>query len=292
VSDTRLRIAAAQYPVDYLSDWSAYQYKITEWVERAVEERAALLLFPEYFSMELASLFEERIYRSLSLQLEAMQSLLKGFQALLGSLASQHRIHIVGGTFPVRQPDDSYRNRCYWFYPDGRLQFQDKLQMTRFETEQWLISAGDTINLFETPFGKVGVSICYDSEFPLIARRQVEQGADLILVPSCTDTLAGFHRVQIGSRARALENQCYVVQSALIGTAEWSEAVDINNGAAAIYTPVDYGFPDDGILAMGELNQPQWIYADVDLAALRQVRETGQVFNHRDWNGQYRIWQS
>src|SRR5699024_6182400 len=107
--------------------------------------------------------------------------------ALFGSLASNHRIHIIAGTFPVRQVDNSYRNRSYCFHPDGRLEYQDKLQMTRFETEQWRIEAGDTITLFETPFGKVGVSVCYDSEFPLIARRQVEEGADLILVPSCTD---------------------------------------------------------------------------------------------------------
>ena len=80
--------------------------------------------------------------------------------------------------------------------------------MTRFENEQWLISAGDEIRVFDTDFGKIAINICYDSEFPLIARQQVEAGADLILVPSCTDTQAGFHRVRLGCQARALENQC------------------------------------------------------------------------------------
>lgn len=284
-----LRVASAQYPIDFLNDWPTYEYKITEWVEQAVAERAQLLLFPEYFSMELASLFEEDVYRSLSLQLEAMQGLLPDFLELFCGLARQHRLHIVAGTFPVLQTDGSYRNRCHWFYPDGGIDHQDKLQMTRFESEKWLIDAGDGITLFDTPFGKAAVSVCYDSEFPLIARRQVEAGADLILVPSCTDTLAGFHRVQIGSRARALENQCYVVQSSTVGTAEWSEAVDVNNGAGAVYTPVDYGFPDDGILAMGTLNEAQWVYADLDPPALRHVRLHGQVFNYRDWDGQDRF---
>ncbi|MGZ4956903.1 MAG: amidohydrolase, partial [Methylobacter sp.] len=105
----------------------------------------------------------------------------------------------------------------------------------------------------------------------------------LILVPSCTDTLAGYHRVKIGCQARALENQCYVVQSTLVGDAPWSEAVDVNIGAAAIYTPVDRGFPDNGILAEGKLNAVQWVVAEVSLSACGTVREQGQVFNYRDW---------
>ena len=121
----------------------------------------------------------------------------------------------------------------------------------------------------------------------MIARRQVEMGANLILVPSCTDTVAGYHRVRIGCQARALENQCYVVQSPTVGSAPWSEAVDVNVGAAAIYTPVDYGYPDDGILAIGELNRPQWVYAEIDLGSIARVRETGQVFNYRDWPAQF-----
>ena len=160
--------------------------------------------------------------------------------------------------------------------------------MTRFENEQWLITAGEEIKVLDSAFGKIGVNICYDSEFPMIARRQVESGANLILVPSCTDTLAGYHRVRIGCQARALENQCYVVQSPTVGLAPWSEAVDVNVGAAAVYTPVDYGYPDDGVLAIGKLNDTRWVYADIDLAAISVVRDSGQVFNYRDWQGQFR----
>ena len=85
-----------------------------------------------------------------------------------------------------------------------------------------------------------------------------------------------------------MENQCYVVQSCLVGHASWSEAVDVNIGASAIYTPVDKGFPDNGILAIGELNQPQWVYAELDLANCERVRQQGQVFNFRDWPLQYK----
>ncbi|MDF9392007.1 MULTISPECIES: carbon-nitrogen hydrolase family protein [Methylococcus] len=284
-----LFLAAAQYDIGFLGDWATYQEKAGRWVAEAAGNGARMLVFPEYFSMELASLFPEAVYRSLSGQLAEMQSVLPDFMMLYADLAEQHGIYILAGTFPVRQPDGSYRNRAFLFRPDGTPEFQDKLQMTRFENEQWLISPGKEIRTFDTEFGRIGINICYDSEFPLIARRQVEMGANLILVPSCTDTPAGYHRVRIGCQARALENQCYVVQSPTVGSAPWSEAVDVNVGAAAIYTPVDYGYPDDGILAIGELNRPQWVYAEIDLSSVARVRETGQVFNYRDWPAQFKL---
>lgn len=282
-----IRIAAAQYDIGFLRNWQAYQAKIEQWVAAAAAERAQVLVFPEYFSMELASLFPEEVYRSLSRQLAALQGLLPDFQALFTGLASRHRLWIIAGSFPVQQADGSYRNRCHLFTPQGSSDYQDKLMMTRFENEQWLIGPGDELKVFETDFGRVGINICYDSEFPMLARRQVEQGANLIFVPSCTDTVAGYFRVRIGCQARALENQCYVVQSPTVGTAPWSEAVDSNIGAAAVYTPVDYGYPDSGILAIGNRNRPEWVYADIDLASVGRIRETGQVFNYRDWPKQF-----
>ncbi|QXP87530.1 carbon-nitrogen hydrolase family protein [Methylococcus capsulatus] len=284
-----LFLAAAQYDIGFLGEWATYQEKAERWVAEAAGNGARMLVFPEYFSMELASLFPEAVYRSLSAQLAEMQSVLPDFMMLYADLAEQHGIYILAGTFPVRQPDGSYRNRAFLFRPDGRPEFQDKLLMTRFENEQWLISPGKEIRTFDTEFGRIGINVCYDSEFPLIARRQVEMGANLILVPSCTDTLAGYHRVRIGCQARALENQCYVVQSPTVGSAPWSEAVDVNVGAAAIYTPVDYGHPDNGILAIGELNRPQWVYGEIDLDSIARVRETGQVFNYRDWPAQFEL---
>ena len=282
------RLASAQYDIGTFGRWDDYATKIARWVAEAAEAGARLLLFPEYFSMELASLFPVPVQKSLSGQLEALQEWLPAFQSLFAAQARQHNVHIVAGSFPVLQPVGGYRNRSYLFYPDGRLDFQDKLQMTRFENEQWFIGAGDQIKTFDTDLGRIAINICYDSEFPLLARRQVEAGADLILAPSCTDTLAGYWRVRIGCQARALENQCYVVQSPTVGLAPWSEAVDVNIGAAAIYTPVDYGFPDNGVLAIGELNAAQWVYADIDLDAIAHIRETGQVFNYRDWPLQHR----
>ena len=155
--------------------------------------------------------------------------------------------------------------------------------MTRFEREEWGIAPGVTQRVFDTELGVLGVAICYDAEFPLIVRRQVEAGAEIVLVPSCTDTLAGHYRVALSCRARALENQCYVVQAPTVGGAVWSIAVDQNWGAAAVYGPVDRGFASDGVIAQGSLDTPGWVFGDLDLAALSRVRAEGQVTNHRDW---------
>ncbi|MGX2039798.1 carbon-nitrogen hydrolase family protein [Methylocaldum sp. MU1018] len=282
------RLAAAQYDIGFLKSWDDYSAKIARWVADAARNGARMLLFPEYFSMELASLFPEEVYKSLSGQLSEMQTLLPDFVMLFSDMAEQHGVHIVAGSFPVRLSGGNYRNRSFLFRPDGTTDHQDKLQMTRFENEHWLITGGEEIKTLDTEFGRIGINICYDSEFPMIARKQVEAGADLILVPSCTDTLAGYHRVRIGCQARALENQCYVVQSPTVGQAPWSEAVDVNIGASGIYTPVDYGYPDNGVLAIGELNQAQWVYAEIDLGSIAHIRQTGQVFNYRDWPGQFR----
>jgi predicted amidohydrolase len=284
----KVKLAIAQYDISFLADWQDYQSKVERWVDDAVRQGARLMLFPEYASMELASLFGKEVYSSLSEQLAAMQSVLDDYLGLFKALALRHGCYIQSGSFPVENGRGGYCNRAYLFFPDGRVDYQDKLIMTRFENEQWLVSAGERLKTFTTEFGTIGINICYDSEFPMLARQQVEQGANLILVPSCTDTLAGFHRVKIGCQARALENQCYVAQACLVGEAPWSEAVDVNVGAAGIYTPVDRGFPDNGILTAGDLNAVGWVIGEVDLNSCEDVRNQGQVFNYRDWPLQLR----
>jgi predicted amidohydrolase len=278
-----VKIAAAQYDISFLANWQAYQDKIERWVADAAKQDAKILLFPEYASMELASLFGKEVYSSLSKQLVAMQTVHDNYLALFKRLAEQHQCLIQSGTFPVEIGSGIYRNRGYLFMPDGRVDYQDKLIMTRFENEHWFIQGGTALKCFATEYGKIAINICYDSEFPMLARKQVEMGVNLILVPSCTDTVAGYHRVKIGCQARALENQCYVVQSPLVGNADWSEAVDVNVGAAAIYTPVDRGFPDNGILAVGDFNAVCWVITEIALDGIQTVREHGQVFNYRDW---------
>ncbi|MGR9100141.1 MAG: carbon-nitrogen hydrolase family protein [Gammaproteobacteria bacterium] len=282
-----VKIASAQYEISFLENWANYRCKINRWVEDAARENARILLFPEYASMELASVFEKEIYSSLNRQLHAMQALLDDYLDLFSDLAKSHGIYIVSGSFPVKIETGTFRNRAYLFSPDGKIGFQEKIQMTRFEDEHWIIEGGSEIKVFDTEYGILAINICYDSEFPHFARKQAEMGAGLILVPSCTDTVAGYNRVRIGCQARALENQCYVVQSPTVGLAEWSESIDVNVGAAGVFTPVDREFPDNGVLATGALNAAQWVFAEIDFRKIETVRREGQVLNYRDWSRQF-----
>lgn len=277
-------VAAAQYPIDRVTSWQAYKAKLIRWIEPAAREGAQLLVFPEYAGMELASLFGAEVERDLARQLDAVAGLEAQVAGLHRDLARRHGVHLLAGSLPVRAADGSgFRNRAVLTAPDGRAGAQDKIVMTRFEREQWGVSGGSELAVFETALGRVGVAICYDAEFPLLARCLVEAGAELILVPSCTDTRHGYHRVRVGAQARALENQCLVVHSPTVGSAPWSPAVDINVGTAGVYGPPDVGFPEDGVLARGRPEQPMWLFAELDLERMAEVRERGQVLNHRDW---------
>jgi predicted amidohydrolase len=169
--------------------------------------------------------------------------------------------------------------------PAGQVGEQEKMIMTPFERE-WGVSGGTPLRVFETALGKIAVTICYDSEFPLLARAAAEAGAEILLVPSCTERVSGYHRVRTGAAARALENTIASVMSPTVGDALWSPAVDHNVGAAGIFVPSEQGVADDGTLAAGTLNAAQWVTAKIDIAALRRLRTSGEMRNFADWPSQ------
>ena len=281
-----MKLAAAQYPIGRFSDFKAWADNAAAWVADAAQNRAQLLVFPEYGAMELTSLLPETLQADLVAQIPALAPFRDDFVATYAALAKRHGVHILAPSLPV-QLDNAIHNRAYLLSPGG-VAFQDKRQMTRFEKEQWGVAGGDTLKVFDIGHCKIGVAICYDIEFPLIAHAMSAGGADLVLAPSCTDTLAGAHRVHVGAAARAMENQIYVALSPTVGEAPWSPAVDVNNGWAAIYATPDRGFPDDGVLARGEMNKPGWITTTLNFDLLRSAREQAQVFTRKDWDGQSR----
>jgi predicted amidohydrolase len=283
-----MRIAAAAYPLDFLADWAAFRTKLSTWVADAADHGAQLLVFPEYASMELASLGGAAVALELEASIREVARHGEASDALHAELAQRHGLHILAASRPFFA-DPALRpvNRAVLFGPHGCIGHQDKRMMTRFEREQWHIGAGQDLAILDTPLGRIGVIICYDSEFPLLARALAEAGAEILLVPSCTDSPAGYTRVRVGSMARALENQCAVVHAPTVGAAPWCPAVDENWGAAAVYGPADRDWPADGILAEGRMNEPGWVYADVDLAKVRQSRADGHVMPFAHWPEQH-----
>ncbi len=285
------RLAACQYAIELIETWEDYAKHLAAIVAEAKAKGAELLLLPEYSAMALTGQFPPDVRSDLHGSIEATQSLIPSWVELCEELAREHRILFQPGSAPVKDADGKFRNRAWLFGPEGLIGYQDKQIMTRFEREQWFIDAGvDGLKAFDTPIGKLGILICYDNEFPMLGRRLAEMGVELVLAPSCTDTLAGSYRVRIGAQARALENQFAVLSSPTAGDAPWSPAVDENRGRAALYVPSDYGMPANGIVAESDsdaVTESTLLIVDIDLADVARLRTQGQVATRRDWSEQF-----
>ena len=280
------RVATAAYQMSFLTDWQAYVDKITAWVRDAADQGAQLLVFPEYGAMELATLAGRATAMDLEASLHAVADRIPKADALHSDLPDRFGLHILAASAPVFDAELGTRpvNRARLFAPGGGMGVQDKQIMTRFEREDWNVIGGGPLRVFDTALGKIAILICYDSEFPILGR--AIHDAELLLVPSCTEALAGYSRVRIGAMARALENQCISVMSSTVGSCDWSEAVDENCGMGGVFTPPDRGFPATGVLAEGQLMQPGWTFAEVDLAQVAEVRRDGVVLNRLHWDEQ------
>jgi predicted amidohydrolase len=284
-----MRIAVAKYPVGAPDRFDDFAEKMRMRLTSASDAGARLAVLPEYLSLELGATFATEIAKDLHASLPALQSLRSAWLDLFAGIARDTGMWVLSGTFLLDVGHERYRNRADLFAPDGRHGWQDKLQLTGFEKNVGAIEAGDALKIFEIDGLRVGIAVCYDIEFPLPVRAQREAGARVLLVPSCTDTAAGATRVRVGCLARALENRCFVAKAVTAGEAAWSPALDANTGEAAIYAPMDVGFPADGVLASsadGVDREAIWTFADVDLARLEESRAQAQVANDRDWRGQ------
>jgi predicted amidohydrolase/GNAT superfamily N-acetyltransferase len=234
------------------------------------------LALRQYFTTQLLMLGDTK--RPIQQQLIELSRQAPRFVALMTDLAVQNKLYLVGGTIPVEEPKTGkLRNRCYFFSPDGDVGFQDKIHMTRFEKEEWMVEAGSRLKIFDTDFGKVAITVCYDVEFPEIARTAARAGASVLIVPSCTDDRQGFLRVRYCAQARAVENQMFVIQSSTVGSLPMVPAVSLNYGQAAILTPSDFAFSRDGILGEGIPNQESMVIGELNLKLVIEQRALGTV---------------
>ncbi len=275
-----LRLGVLAYPVTAPADAASFAAKFDALVAEGAAGGAKLLVMPEYACVELAASHSGA--GDVAQELDAVCSQRDWLMALFTATARLHGVWLLPGTLPWAE-GGRVRNRAPLISPDGDVAFQDKRVMTRFEAERWTIQPGERPQTFETPWGRLGIAICYDVEFPSLVRAQVEQGAWLILAPSCTDSLHGWNRVRLSARARALENQCFVAVAPTVGMAPGLATLDENYGTAAVFGPVDRGFAEDGVVAAGVPDAPGWVFAELDPARLDAVRADGAVRNHRDW---------
>lgn len=258
-----------------------FKQQVVGLVDTAADYKTHLMLFPEYFTTQLLTLGDVR--RPIAEQVRDLADQRELFEELMRREAARSGIHILAGTLPVW--DDHYQqvfNQGYLFSPSGGMGVQRKLHMTRFESEEWMIATGHRLRVFDTELGRMAITICYDVEFPELARAAARAGAELLLVPTCTDDRQGYLRVRYCAQARAIENQLYVVQACTVGSIPMVPAISLNYGQAAIMTPSDFAFARDGIRAEGVPNEESMVIADLDMSLLAEGRESGTVLPLRD----------
>ena len=277
-----MKIAAACYPPDWHVTHEDRDAKLSHWVREAAEAGAELLVFPEYAGIEAALIGAPDGNGDPLRFRDRMAEGAENWCSLHADLAKRFGVTILAGSLAVRE-GTGFVNRAYLCTPEGGVGHQDKLILTPYERREMHMTPGSELKVFDTGLGRLAILICYDSEFPLLARAALEAGADMLLVPSCTEAPAGQTRVRQSARARAIEGQCLVVQAPLTGEVEGCDLVEVDTGRAGIFAPPDLDLPPDGILAQGETDVPGWTYAEVDLAAIAEPRRSGQVGNFGHW---------
>lgn len=276
----KVRLAAVQYGLRRVSGFEAFEEQVRFFGEHAAEAHADVLVFPELLTTQLLS-----IPGTPTEPAKAMRSLLDhtdDYIRLFKTLAKETGVHILGGTHPTEADSGRLRNTAFFFTPAGDVIRQDKIHLTPWEAEYWEMEGGDRLAVIETPKAKMGILVCYDSEFPELARILCDHDVDVLLVPASTEDKRGFIRVRDCCAARAIENQVYVVQTGTVGLLPRVAAMRTNTSKATIHTPSDYPFPWDAIATEAEFNEESIILADVDLNLLQEVRERGSVTNFRD----------
>ena len=267
----KVRIAAVQYLLRRIDDWDGFESQVRFILKAAAEYKPNFVVLPEILTSQLLSFMDAET--DLKAAVRRLHEFTSRYQELMSELARKYHYYLIAGSHPNLR-DGLLYNTAFMFSPAGEIFSQDKIHLTRWERDKWDTTAGNKLHLFHTDFGSVGILICYDIEFPELARQVCEAGADMLFVPSSTDDRQGFWRVRYCAHARAIENQVYVAMTSTVGNLP-VEGLSMHYGQASILTPSDFGFSRDGIAAEGVVNMEQVVVADVDLDALAQNRLNG-----------------
>jgi predicted amidohydrolase/GNAT superfamily N-acetyltransferase len=275
-----VRLATVQLQARAVKDFAEFIHNVEYFIDVASNYGADFVVFPELFTLSLLSFEPEKLSA-----MEAIDRLTdhRGpLVAELSRMALRYNINIVGGSHPTRTDDGDIQNVAYVCLRDGSVHVQEKIHPTPNEAYWWKIKGGDALNVIQTDVGPIGVLICYDSEFPELARRLVDEGARIIFVPFCTDNRQGYMRVRYCAQARAIENQCFVVMSGNVGNLPGVDNMDVQYAQSCILTPCDFPFARDGIAAEASENIETLTIADVNLSDLTWARAEGTVRNLTD----------
>nr|WP_148296448.1 bifunctional GNAT family N-acetyltransferase/carbon-nitrogen hydrolase family protein [Halalkalibacter hemicellulosilyticus] len=273
-----VRITTIQYEMKKISSFEDFAIQCEYYTDVAASFQSDFAVFPEIFTLQLLSFLPEK---SPSLAIRRLTEFTEDYLDLFTNLAVKYNVNIIGGSHFVEEEGKIF-NISYLFRRDGTIEKQYKLHITPNEKRFWGISGGDKVNVFDTDCGKIAIQICYDIEFPELGRIAVDQGANIIFTPFCTDDRQGYLRVRYCSQARAIENQVYTVLSGTVGNLTDVENMDIQYAQSGIFSPSDFTFARDGIVGECQPNIETVVVGDVDLEILRRNRRAGSVRQLKD----------
>jgi predicted amidohydrolase/GNAT superfamily N-acetyltransferase len=273
-----VRLGLVQWQMRPYKNLDELMQQVEFFVDAVSGYRCDFALFPEFFN---APLMAENNHLS---EPEAIRELAKHTATILqkfNELAIAYNINIITGSMP-EIVDETLYNVGYLCKRDGSTERYEKIHVTPDEAKVWGMQGGNTIKTFDTDCGKIGVLICYDSEFPELSRILADEGMDILFVPFLTDTQNGYSRVRHCSQARAIENECYVAIAGSVGNLPKVHNMDIQFAQSMVFTPCDFSFPTNGVKAEATPNSEMILIADVDLDLLRELNAKGSVRNLRD----------
>jgi predicted amidohydrolase len=269
-----------------LIQWQMRPYKNIESLMQQAEYfidavsgyRSDFALFPEFFN---APLMAQNNHLTESEAIRELASYTDEIVQKFSNFSISYNINIIAGSMPELK-NGKLLNVGYVCKRDGTVERYEKLHITPDETKVWGMQGGDQLKVFDTDCGKIGVLICYDSEFPELSRILAEEGMDILFVPFLTDTQNGYSRVRNCAQARAIENECYVAIAGSVGNLPNVHNMDIQFAQSMVFTPCDFSFPTNGIKAEATPNTEMILIADVDIDMLRELHEFGSVRNLKD----------
>ena len=275
---TVVRLGLIQWQMRPYKDLDDLMQQVEYFVDSVAAYRSDFALFPEFFNAPLMAKYNHLH------EPDAIRELAKYTKKIvekMQQLSISYNINIITGSMPELINENLY-NVGYLCRRDGSLERYEKIHVTPDEAKVWGMQRGNKLQTFETDAGKIGVLICYDSEFPELSRLLSDEGMDILFVPFLTDTQNGYSRVRLCAQARAIENECYVAIAGSVGNLPNVNNMDIQYTQSAVFTPCDFSFPSNGIKAEATTNTEMILVADVDISLLRELHSFGAVKNLKD----------
>lgn len=270
------RLGVVQWKMRRFESFADFLQQAEFFIDTVSDYKADIVLFPELFNAPLIHKYEGKN------PMDAMRMLAEYTETMrqaMTEMALRYNINIVAGSVPEILEDDKLYNVAYLCRRDGSWDRQEKLHITPDESSSWGFTGGHRLKIFNTDVGKIGILICYDVEFPELARLQALKGVKLLLVPFWTDTKTGYLRVRRCAQARAIENECYVAISGSVGNIPKVETMGIQYSQSAIFTPSDFSCPHDSIASEATPGIETTLIANLDLDLIKEIRAMGSVRN-------------